>query len=316
MPTAVQLREQLRSLGEYDHGSKVMLECRLSAIMGSQTLALKPRSTNARSSGPQTRSSPLKTIVKKPIASKSTKSYSPKSSPAAEKAAAPPKEKKAQKTKPKAPKPPTKKSPPKESSSVKCPVTELSSGWRTVRQLGKPGKEGTVYEVTHDEVDGCCAMKEFKPKKALSTFNKEVHYQRQAAEAGAAPAVRGVITTKPVRLIMDAMSRTISETLQAQGGALTPAQQKDILELCSRLDTAGVYHNDPNPLNLMEGPDGKFLFIDYGFSTDINPSKHGLKPNTRALGTLLHGGMQGLVTRKIWTGEYAMITAATKGAAK
>jgi len=313
MPSVVQLREQLRNLGENVEGNKAILECRLSAVMGSQTVALKPRSTNASSSGPQTRSSPLrKAIVKKKIAPKSSKINSPKSSPAPKKK----KEQKARKAKPKAPKSPVQECPPKKASCVKGPVSELNSGWRIVRQLGKPGKEGTVYEVEHDDIDVRCAMKEFKPKKALSTFKKQVHYQRLAAEAGAAPAVRGVITSKPVRLVMEAMSRTISETLQSQGGSLTPVQQKDIVDLCGRMDTAGIYHNDPNPLNLMEGPDGKFLFIDYGFSTDINPSKHGLKPNTRALGTLLHGGMQGLVTRKIWTGEHEMITAAVKGAAK
>ena len=94
-------------------------------------------------------------------------------------------------------------------------------------------------------------MKKFKPTKALAKFNEEVRCQRLAAEAGAAPAVRGVITSRPFRIVMNAMSRTISETLQSQGGSLTPVQQKDIVDLCGRMDTAGIYHNDPNPLNLM-----------------------------------------------------------------
>jgi hypothetical protein len=55
---------------------------------------------------------------------------------------------------------------------------------------------------------------------------------------------------------------------------------------------------------------GSFLWIDYGMTRDIDPKKHGANPNTRALKQLLHGGMQGLVTRKIWKGEHALITAA------
>jgi len=62
--------------------------------------------------------------------------------------------------------------------------------------------------------------------------------------------------------------------------------------------------------------DGKFLWIDYGMTTDIKTAKHGAKPNTRALKSLLHGGMQGLVTRKIWKGEYELFTAAIEGAKK
>ena len=44
-----------------------------------------------------------------------------------------------------------------------------------------------------------------------------------------------------------------SQVLEAQGGELTDAQQRDIVGLCERMDKAGVYHNDANPLNLMVG---------------------------------------------------------------
>jgi len=191
---------------------------------------------------------------------------------------------------------------------------EINTGWVKERQLGESGKEGTVYEVKHEAAERC-AMKEFKAKKATSTFLKEVQFQRDAALVGAAPAVRGVMRNPP-RLVMEPMVRTLQQVLESQHGSLTPAQQKDLIQLCGRLDGAGIYHNDPNPLNLMEDCDGKFKWIDYGMSKAIDVSKNGRKPNTRALHAMLHGGMQGLVSRKVWTGDHSLLTKAIEGSQK
>ena len=146
MPTIVQLREQLKNLGESVHGNKAILECRLDALISDQTSEFQPRSTKDNSSGHWTRSSSVrKAIVKKKIAPKSSKINSPKSSPAQNKK----KEQKPRNAKPKAPKSPVQGRSPKKASRGKGHVSQLNSeGLRILRPLGKPGKEGTVYEVS------------------------------------------------------------------------------------------------------------------------------------------------------------------------
>jgi len=212
-----------------------------------------------------------------------------------------------------------KKNTPKKAAPKKSPV-KMKQGrkdrWKVIRQLGESGKEGTVYEVKDNETGKHCAMKEFKANKAQAPFKKEAKWQQLASEVEAGPAVLDVLPGAPPRMVMEAMSRTIQEVLTAQKGSLTQAQQEDIVALCGRLDEAMIYHNDANPLNLMEGKDGKFKWIDYGMSKEINVKNNGLRPNTRALKAMLHSGMQGLVSRKIWTGDYALIKAAYEGAEK
>jgi len=338
MPTASQLREQPAAYGEDTTGTKCILEIRLGAVMSQQTQALKPRSTNmggrAQASSPATKSPVKKTIKKaKATASSPAQKVVVKKSPKAAKPAAttlPPK-KASKKVSAKEVKQAVRKSPRRLSSGgaaaavvVPAPVLQKGKGhidavapgeWQVVQALGKPGKEGQVFLVQHQKTGQQCAMKQFRMSKSSSTFSKEVHYQKKAAEMGVAPEVHGVYQ-RPPRLIMEKMNRTLEEVLKSQGGKLTDRQQQNIVDLCEAMDEAGIYHNDPNPLNLMEGPCGTFLWIDYGFSKDILPKKHGLKPNTRALKTVLHGGMQGLATRKKWLGGYDIITTAFESAAK
>ena len=195
-------------------------------------------------------------------------------------------------------------------------LSYANAEWRVGKQLGKSGKEGTVYLVTRTGDNNNYAMKEFKKTKSIKTFNNEVEYQRRAANVCAAPRVVDVISSKPPRLIMDMTHRTIQDVLDAQCGNLTDEQQWNIVRLCQRLDNAKVYQNDPNPLNLMETFNGDFVWIDYGYATTIDTKKHGSKPNTRALNTLLHGAMQGLVPRKIYKGNYSILQTAIDGAKK
>ena len=174
---------------------------------------------------------------------------------------------------------------------------ELENIWKVQKQLGESGKEGTCYLVIN-KLNEEYAMKQFKPRKSKAKFDKEVSFQRRACELGLAPKVIDVMYDPP-RIVMEIMNRTIEQVIKDQDGFLTEYQQNDIISLCQKLDENNIYHCDPNPLNLMEGFDGKFKWIDYGMSIDINVKKHTNSPNVKALKTVFYGGVQGLIKRKI-----------------
>lgn len=176
---------------------------------------------------------------------------------------------------------------------------ELENIWKVQKQLGESGKEGTCYLVIN-KLNEEYAMKQFKPRKSKAKFDKEVSFQTKAGILGLAPKVIDVMYDPP-RIVMEIMNRTIEQVIKDQDGFLTEDQQNDIISLCQKLDENNIYHCDPNPLNLMEGIDGKFKWIDYGMSIDINVKKHTNSPNVKSLKTVFYGGMQGLVSRKICT---------------
>jgi hypothetical protein len=174
---------------------------------------------------------------------------------------------------------------------------DLENIWKVQKQLGESGKEGTCYLVINKSNEEY-AMKQFKTRKSKVKFDKEVSFQRRACELGLAPKVIDVMYDPP-RIVMECMNRTIEQVIKDQNGILTEDQQNDIISLCQKLDENNIYHCDPNPLNLMEGFDGKFKWIDYGMSIDINVKKHTNNPNVKALTSVFYGGLQGLITKQI-----------------
>jgi hypothetical protein len=175
---------------------------------------------------------------------------------------------------------------------------ELENIWKVQKQIGESGKEGTCYIVNNIISNEEYAMKQFKTRKSKVKFDKEVAFQSKACELGLAPKVIDVMYDPP-RIVMELMNRTIEQVIKDQNGILTEDQQNDIISLCQKLDENNIYHCDPNPLNLMEGIDGKFKWIDYGMSIDINVKKHTTNPNVKALKSVFYGGMQGLISRQI-----------------
>ena len=190
------------------------------------------------------------------------------------------------------------KSPSKSPSKSPNKSPNKSICWKKKKQLGESGKEGTCYRVINNLTNEEFAMKEFKPKKSNKKFDSEVSYQRKAGELGIGPKVIGVMYYPP-RIVMEMMNRTIEQVIKDQNGILTDDQQNDIISLCKKMDKNNIYHCDPNPLNLMEGFDGKFKWIDYGMTKDINVKKHTNNPNLKALKYVFYSGMQGLISRKI-----------------
>ena len=146
-------------------------------------------------------------------------------------------------------------------------------------QLGKPGKEGTVYLVFDGDTLQKYAMKTFRKKKSGNTLEREAYMQYLAAKEGISP---DIIQYNPVEkyIVMETLNNTLMEILAKQSGRLTLNQQKQIIELYQRLDSIGVMLNDANPLNIME-KDGRFYTIDYGFAkfTNHKDFKNYPKPN-------------------------------------
>ena len=132
-----------------------------------------------------------------------------------------------------------------------------------VAQLGKPGKEGTVFLVTDTSLSKY-AMKTYRKTKSGRMIEREAYLQYLAAKEGISPKV---IQYNPEEkyIVMDVLSRTLMDILKQQNGTLTLHQQKQIIELYQKLDTIGIMLNDANPLNIME-KDGKMYAIDYGFA--------------------------------------------------
>jgi tRNA A-37 threonylcarbamoyl transferase component Bud32 len=165
-------------------------------------------------------------------------------------------------------------------------------------QLGKTGKEGTVYLEKYivDGKETDCAKKVFKSGKSVNRVQREAKFQNDAASYDVAPKIYNIDLSNPPSITMEKMDKTIIEILKEQNGSLTDKQQKDILNLYQKLDNNGLLHNDANPLNLMiKGNEWKL--IDYGFSKKIT-KKHGQYPNLNISLNLLLNSMNGLITRK------------------
>jgi len=181
-----------------------------------------------------------------------------------------------------------------------------------LKTLGTPGKEGTTYKVEILSSSDQYAMKVFKKTKSPEKISKEALTQDFVASFDLSPKIYGVILEKSLpqpgggKIIMELMDGLLEELLEEQDGELTKEQQYDLIRLSFEMDNIGIYHNDPNPLNIMY-KNGKFYYIDFGMSKPIDIKKHGRYPNTRALHTVFFGGLQGLVNRKISKGNINII---------
>ena len=169
--------------------------------------------------------------------------------------------------------------------------------------LGVEGKEGLTYEANNKTTGEPCAFKAFKSTKKTRPLKVEYDWATRAGDIGAGPKVYGYSTAKR-GIAMELLVKTIVQLLQEQSGTLTKEQQLDIISLAVKLDDAGIYHNDPNPLNLMTNKEGKFRWIDYGLTIKIDPKQHGLYPNVQAIWDVFHG-FHGLESRRrIKKGSY------------
>ena len=152
-----------------------------------------------------------------------------------------------------------------------------------IKQLGKEGKEGIVYLVMNPSNGKKYAMKTFRSRKSGRTLEKEAFFQYLASKKDISPKIYEY-NPEYKYIVMDILDQTLVDILRAQNGSLTSDQQKQILNLYSKLDDVGIMINDANPLNIMEKR-GKLYAIDYGFAkfTDHKDFANYPRPNSQLM---------------------------------
>lgn len=135
-------------------------------------------------------------------------------------------------------------------------------------QIGEKGKEGTTFLVT-DRKGKEYAMKTFRKGKSSNTLYREYSLQKKAAKVGVAPRVYSYDTVEKW-IVMEKMDCHFYEIIQKDKGHIKKKYQERLYELFTKLDKAGVFHNDANICNYMM-KNGEIYLIDYGFSKEITP---------------------------------------------
>lgn len=138
-----------------------------------------------------------------------------------------------------------------------------------LQQLGEKGKEGTTYLVRTSKGKEY-AMKTFRKGKSSDKLIREFELQKRASKLGIAPRVKEYDTVSKY-IVMERLDTHLIDVMKKQDGNLLRWQQYRILDIFNKLDQAGVFHGDANPLNYMFK--GKELYIiDFGFSKSITDS--------------------------------------------
>lgn len=148
-----------------------------------------------------------------------------------------------------------------------------------ITQLGREGKDGRTFLAT-DKRNQQVAIKVFKSHVSENDILKEVELQKKAARKGIAPQIIDYCPHGKY-IVMDTLEHTLYDSFKSQNGVLTKQQQQHVIRLFRDLDQAGVFHGDPNPLNIMY-KEGRWYMIDFGFAEPINSNtiqKYGSTPN-------------------------------------
>lgn len=136
-------------------------------------------------------------------------------------------------------------------------------------QLGNKGKEGITYLVETRKGKEY-AMKTFRKQKSSATLRKEAELQKRAATQDAAPNVIDIDTVSKY-IVMEKMDKHLVDIMKTQNGNIKESQQKQIIKLYKKMDTAGVFHGDSNLMNYMLRK-GQIYMIDFGMAKEINSS--------------------------------------------
>ena len=148
----------------------------------------------------------------------------------------------------------------------KC--NENISKYKRMGQLGCKGKEGNVYLVKRNKSNREYAMKKFNSKKSGARIAQEAKLQKMGSKMGVSP---NIIEYDPDAkfIVMEKLEQNLLNILKSQN-KLKIEQQKRIITIFQSLDTAGVFHGDPNVLNFLTDKNGKLYIIDYGMAKEID----------------------------------------------
>ncbi len=153
--------------------------------------------------------------------------------------------------------------------------------YRFIRQLGREGVDGKTF-LALDKNQKEVAIKLFRHDKSAKRIEREAKFQIQAADKGISPRVIEY-DGEGKYIAMEKLDVNLYDCFCKQHGELTISQQKAVVKLFRRLDECGIFHGDPNPLNIMKKR-GKWYMIDYGFAKPINERirfRYGPTPNLK-----------------------------------
>ena len=162
---------------------------------------------------------------------------------------------------------------------------EFSKRFVKIQRLGMPGKDGITYLVWDHKTEKYYAMKTYKKHKSVNIIKKEFDLQNIASKHGISPKVIDINETDKY-IVMEKMEKTLVDLINEQNGYLSSTQQNQIIHLFYELDKLEIFHNDPNPLNIMLDKNNKFYIIDFGFARNFNLKDYknfGTHPNKSVL---------------------------------
>lgn len=179
-----------------------------------------------------------------------------------------------------------------------------ATSYETLRALGAPGKDKTVYEARAVGSSERVALARYHKGKGRSV-RTEAANQSLAAAAGLAPRVVEVATGQ---LVSELLSGGTLLELAQQQGKLTAAQQWRIVELLTRMGEpeeeggAGLRHGDAgNPANYAADASGTLYMLDFAPPHVKSIGKQHPLANVNSLGALLWDPGKGLLRRGFLT---------------
>ena len=180
----------------------------------------------------------------------------------------------------------------------------MSNSYETLRTLGAPGKDKTVYEARAVGGSKRVALTRYHKGKGRSV-RTEAANQALAAAAGLAPQVVEVATGQLVSELMS--GGTLLELAQRQG-KLTAEQQWRIVELLTLCGApqeeggAGLRHGDAgNPANYAADASGTLFLLDWSPPHVKSIGQQHPHANINSLGALLWDPGKGLLRRGFLT---------------
>ena len=118
--------------------------------------------------------------------------------------------------------------------------------------------------------------------KNINEIKKEVMLQKKASKYGISPKILDYDINGRY-IVMEKLDTTLYDIYKKQNKQLTIKQQKKVIRLFQKLDNCGIFHGDPNPLNIMcKG--SNWYMIDFGLSEEMTllyRKKHGDRPNMK-----------------------------------
>ncbi len=176
------------------------------------------------------------------------------------------------------------------------PELRAQTKYRIVRLLGRGGM-GSVYEVHHERMDRCQALKVINPElvdnpQALLRFEQEIKAVAKLDHPNIARAYDAESFGSLQVIVMEFVAgQPLHEFLKKRGRLTVKEASRCVRQACLGLQHAferGLVHRDLKPQNLMLARDtGVIKILDFGLAKVVSEKKptHGLTQTNMTMGT-------------------------------